>query len=295
MSSNDFLTIVLPALNEEEAVGLVIKELREAGYQRIMLVDGHSVDRTAELAQKEGVKVVLQDGEGKAGAVRTAIREVNTPYFLVMDCDYTYDPEDIKNLLAEREKYDMIIGARTNGRSNISLVNRFGNWVITNAFRYLIGSTLSDVCSGMYLLETEVAKNLNLSAKGFAVEVDIVSQISMNRTVGEVPISFRKRIGKQKLSRWTDGLKIFYSTFLLARRYNPMFMFVYLAFAAGIPASLILLWTILEVLMRGVWNSGYALFGGMLFIVSFQCFMLAAISVLLKRMERRIESRLRRV
>jgi len=289
VDSNGFLTIVLPALNEEEAVGRVIDELRELGYERILLVDGHSVDKTVELAKKRGVMVVPQDGIGKDGAIRTAIDNVETPYFLVMDCDYTYDPRDIDRLLVGREKYDMIIGARSNGRSNISTAHRFGNWAISSTFKYLLGSGLTDVCSGMYLLRTEAVKEINLNNSGFSVEVNIASQMTMRRTVGEVPISYRKRIGEQKLSSWTDGPKILNSVFTIAKRYNPLFLFIYLAFAAGLLATLSLIWTVYDVLARGIWHSGLALFGVMLMIIAFQCFMLAVISVLLKRIERRIE------
>jgi len=285
------LTVVLPALNEEDAIEQVLAELREAGYGRILIVDGHSVDRTVELAAQQGAQVIVQEGTGKAGAIRTAIRRVDTPYLLFMDCDHTYDPKDIRRLLDSIDRYDMVIGTRKEGRSNIATVNRLGDWVITKTFNYLLGADLIDVCSGMYLLRTERAKTLDLTAGGFSVEADIVSQVLMQGPIAQVPVSFRKRLGKAKLARWRDGLRILRSVFILARRHNPMFLFFYLAIGAGLPASLLLLWVAYENLFRGVWHSGYALFGGILILASFQCFTLAAFAVMLKRMERRIERR----
>ena len=291
-SASDGLTIVLPALNEESAVLPVVDELREAGYNRILLVNGHSVDRTVELASQRGVRVITQEGKGKVGAIRTAVRHVETPFLLIMDCDHTYDPRDIGRLVEGIGRYDLVIGSRSNGRSNISMVNRLGNWVITRAFNYLLGADLQDVCSGMYLLKTERARNLELTAGGFSVEADIASQMLMQGPVGQVPVSYRKRLGKAKLARWRDGLGILRSVFVLAKRHNPMFLFFYLAMVAGVLSSSTLLWVVYENVFRGVWHSGYALFGGILLLASFQSFSLAAFAVMLRRMERRIERRL---
>jgi len=60
-------------------------ELREAGYNEILLVDGHSVDRTVELASQRGIQMAAQEGVKKAEAFRIAIRCVDTQSFLIMD------------------------------------------------------------------------------------------------------------------------------------------------------------------------------------------------------------------
>ncbi len=290
-SASEGLTVVLPALNEESAVVPVVDELRATGYNRILLVDGHSTDRTVELALQRGVQVVMQKGTGKANAIQTAASLVQTPYMLVMDCDFTYDPRDVRRLLELSRRYDLVIGTRGSGKSNIPLVNRLGNWVITKAFDYLLGADLQDVCSGMYLLRTERARSLELTAGGFSVEADIASQMLMQGPIGQVPVSYRDRIGKPKLSRLRDGSGILRSVFILARRHNPMFLFFYLALGAGIAGSATLLWVLYENIFRQIWHSGYALFGGILFLFAVQCFTLAAFAVMLKRMERRMEHR----
>ena len=287
--SKELITVVLPALNEEKAVVPVIDELVDAGYKHILMVDGHSTDKTVELALKRGVTVITQTGAGKAGAVWTAIQNVMTPNFVIMDCDYTYNPQDIASLFKSLRENDLVIGVRTDGRSNISLIHMFGNWVIRQTFKYLFGSGLKDVCSGMYLMKTDAAKRMNLASKGFAVEVDIASQILMRGSVGEVPISYRKRIGHQKLSSWADGCRIFFDLFRLTHRHNPMFLFLILTFTAGIPAIFILLQVTLEYLLTRVWHSERAIFGGIALIIAFQAFMVAVVSVVMKRIEKRID------
>ncbi|MCP8309504.1 MAG: glycosyltransferase [archaeon] len=288
MISPDQVTVVLPTLNEEKAIEMVIKEVRSAGFENVLVVDGYSSDRTVDIAKQNGIKVMLQHGRGKAMAMETAVNHVGTPYMLVMDCDYTYDPKEIWLLLNHGEQFDMVIGARRNCRNNIPSMNRFGNWVITKAFNILLGKGLSDVCSGMYLLRTDMAKKLEFSAGGFSVEVEMASQLAMDGSVAEVPVSYRKRVGKQKLSRWRDGLKILFSVLNLARKHNPVLLFSSIAALTSIPATAILLWVLYENLVNHIWHSGYALFGVMLLLLASQGLTVATISVLIKRIERHL-------
>jgi len=76
----------------------------------------------------------------------------------------------------------------------------------------------------MYMLKTEDARHLHFHTSGFNVEVETASQFALEGTVTEVPISYRERIGKQKLSTWRDGISIMSSVFRLARDYNPAFL-----------------------------------------------------------------------
>ncbi len=75
------------------------------------------------------------------------------------------------------------------------------------------------------MLRTEDARHLHFHTSGFNVEVEIASQLAQEGGVTEVPIRYRERIGKQKLSTWRDGISITSSIFRLARDYNPAFLF----------------------------------------------------------------------
>jgi len=284
----DDVTVVLPTLNEEEAIGQVIHELKQAGYRNILVVDGYSTDGTAKVAESNGCFVVFQHSRGKCGAVETAVENVKTRFMLVMDGDCTYDPKDIENFLAHADKYDQIIGVRSNGRGNIPRFNRFGNWLITRAFNVLMGTKLSDVCSGMYLINTDVARGLELNTRGFDVEVEIAAQTAVGGRVTEVPIAYRNRVGRQKLCSWKHGFQIIRTVFGLGRTYNPALVFSVLVALAAIPAFFILGWVAFEIILCGVWHSGYALTGLMLMVLASQGLTIATISVLLRRMEKRI-------
>jgi len=176
--SKDDITVVIPVLNEEEGIEKVIKRVKKEGYINILVVDGYSTDNTVSLAIKNGVNVIFQHGKGKTGAIKTAIEQLNTQFFVVMDGDCTYNPKDIENFLIHARSYDEIIGVRTTGRHNIPFLNRFGNWLINFIFNLLFGTTLNDVCSGMYLLNTGFAKELTFTTNGFDVEVEIAAQVA---------------------------------------------------------------------------------------------------------------------
>ncbi len=286
--SKDDVTVVLPALNEGEAVVAVIDELRQQGYSKILVVDGYSVDNTGELAAEGGVGVIRQVGTGKTGALITAVDYVTTPYMLVMDCDYTYDPSCIESMLNHIGRYDQIIGARMNGRHNIPWLNRIGNRVLSWSFNLLFGVRLRDVCSGIYMLRTEVARHLEFSTGGFDVEAEILSQIASSGRVTEVPVNYRARVGKQKLKSFRNGAVIMTSLIRLAHRYNPVLLYSGILTLALVPALAVLGWVTYERLIHNIWHSGYALFGVMLLLVAGQALAVGTMSLLVKRMEHRI-------
>jgi dolichol-phosphate mannosyltransferase len=288
MVSKDEVTIVIPTLNEAEAIVKVIDELREYGYQNILVIDGYSTDETQSLAGQKGVRVINQVGAGKSGALATAVDHVETEYMLVMDGDYTYDPSCIDRMLAHASGYDEIIGARTIGRQHIPWINRLGNRLVSWIFNLLFGVRLSDVCSGMYLLLTNSTKRLRFTTAGFDAEVEVASQLAYNGRITEVPVNYRPRLGKQKLSSIKDGTVILASIIRLANTHNPVVLYSGVMALASVAAIAILTWVAYERFTKNIWHSGYALFGVMLLVLATQALSVAAISLLIKRSEQRL-------
>ncbi len=282
------ITVVLPTLNEEKAIGKVIDELLSEGYTRILVVDGYSKDKTVEIARSKGAKVIYQKGKGKAGAIKTAIESVETPYILVMDADYTYDPKDIEKLL-RYPGYDEVIGLRKD-RENIPLLHRIGNKIISSTLSLLMGQRISDPCSGMYLLKTESARKLEILSEGFDIEAEIAGEMLIHGKVAEVPISYRKREGEKKLRSWRDGMRILLTVFKVAWLYNPVFFLSAIGSILTIPGIVILIWQLYIRYMYGAekWSFGWAWLGLILLVIGLQAFTVATISLLLKRLERRI-------
>ena len=212
------ITVILPTLNEAEALPKVVEELRAAGYDKILVVDGGSTDGTVEKAKELGLAVVRQEGRGKGMAIRTALLYVDTPYVAVLDADYTYPPKELNKLTPLLRHYDIVLGSR---RGPMPLIYRIGNRLLAAVFRLLFGTDITDPLTGMYVARTDVLRDAALEARHFDVEVDILAKALANGArVAEVPIEYRKRIGKKKLKPW-HGASIALKMLSLAYRLNP--------------------------------------------------------------------------
>ena len=289
------LTVVIPTLNEAGAIGKVIDELREYGYNNILVVDGHSDDGTVEIAREKGAYVILQEGRGKADAIRTAIRHVKTPYVVVMDGDYTYDPAYIKAMLEVIKDADEVIGARIYGRENIPLLNRFGNWIITKAFNLLFGTKLRDVCSGMWMTRTEVLREMLPETRGFSIEVEVAANIASSAgLIKEVPIRYRRRIGKPKLKR-VHGFGILKDVIKLSWAYSPVFFIFAIGSLILLPSLCVLAWVAFELFFFGVKHHVWAIIGIIGAGVGITSLLLSIMALYLKRLEYRIMSKLKKL
>lgn len=287
------VTVVIPTLNESAAIGKVIDGLRAEGYGNILVVDGQSTDGTVEIAREKGATVAMQHGPGKAGALKTAIGIVRTPYMVVMDGDDTYKAADVQSLLIYAREFDEVIGARTRGRENIPAINRLGNWIISRVFKLLFGAPITDVLSGMYLLNTAKAREMETTSASFDIEVEIASAMASGGRITQVPISYGKRLGDQKL-RPAHGGRILSTLFWMAYYNNPVVLFGGIVSLAAIPATGILLWVLFEGVFLGVWHSVYAIFGVALFLLASQAGAIALVSLIVKRSERRLSNLLSR-
>ncbi|GIU71758.1 MAG: hypothetical protein KatS3mg003_1237 [Candidatus Nitrosocaldaceae archaeon] len=220
---NKLVTIVIPTKNEENAIESVIDELHDLGFANILVVDGYSTDKTVDLAKKKGARVIHQFGSGKTGALKTAIDNVTTPYMVVIDGDYTYDPSNIYELLRYADTHAEVIGVRVpTSPESMSRLHKFGNKVLTFVFNLLLGVNISDLCSGLYVLRTDVARRLRFEGSGFDVEAEIAAQIAVMDKIAEVPVNYRPRLGKEKLSTWRHGFTILRSIIKFGIKYRIM-------------------------------------------------------------------------
>jgi len=285
------VTVVVPTLNEAGAISQVIEEIREEGYNNIIVVDGYSTDTTDRIAFGNGVKLTYQHGIGKAGGVKTALELAKTPYVVFMDGDGTYDPKDIWRLINHADRYVHVIGRRD--RKHIDRLHRFGDWLISKLFSVLFGVKVEDVCSGMYLLETEQARRYNIEEPGFVVEIELAAQSAMSQQLTEVPINYRPRIGIRKLNTWRDGRAIISAAFKLAWKYNPILVYGALGALLVIPAVSILASVAAEYFARSTWHLGWALLSAFLLIVAAQTLTLLGVSLVNKQTERRLVHEMR--
>lgn len=232
MSTDNHISILLPALDEAETIGRVIgkipkNELANLGYSvDIVVVDGHSKDMTCQIAASMGARLLKQEGIGKGNAVRTAFEDFDGRYLFMLDADDTYDPREILRMLPPLESgsYDVMMGSRLNGsitKGAMSRLNFIGNVALTQTANILFpnGHKVSDVCTGMWGFTDEVIHALDLQSPSFDIEAEMYAKcVKHGFNVGEINIAYGRRMNTNKLSALKDGAKIWFR--LLMERIN---------------------------------------------------------------------------
>jgi glycosyltransferase involved in cell wall biosynthesis len=221
--------VVLPALNEESTIGLVIDEVPKEDLERkgysvsVIVIDNGSTDRTGEIAREKGAKVIVEAARGKGRAVRAGFRAAKCDFVFMLDADYTYPATHIMQMLeALEDGYDVVMGSRIKGdmgEGAMSTMNLVGNRLLAMLANALYGTRISDPCTGCWGLRHAVAEGLNLSADGFDIEANMLTEIARDgHTVTEIPIHYRRRATPPKLNSLRDGLRI--GRMLVATRFR---------------------------------------------------------------------------
>lgn len=209
------ITILMPALNEEESIGRTIalipdEKLKEAGYDyEVLVVDGGSRDNTSEAARSMGAKV-LSSEKGYGRQYRLGFENAQGEIIVTADSDCSYPMEEIPELLniLITENLDFISTNRFAFMDHDSMlpVNRFGNRVLTFIANLLFSFSLKDSQSGMWIFRKAILEKINLTSNGMSLSQEIKIKAFSNFKSREVDSSYRKRIGKVKLRIFIDGL-----------------------------------------------------------------------------------------
>lgn len=213
------VTILLPAKNEEDGIeatfeGLPLERLGELGYPfEILVADGRSHDRTREVAERHGARVIQQLGTGKGRAVRNALDVAKGDYVVMLDADATYPANAIPAFVALLDAgYDVVMGSRFRGAIDdgaMKRVNRVGNHGLSWLASALYGRRCTDVCTGMWAFRRDTIRALGLTATHFEVEAELFARAARTKLrIVEVPIRYARREGVTKLGSVGDGLKI---------------------------------------------------------------------------------------
>lgn len=213
------VSIILPALNEAETVGLIIDEipkewLEESGYKvRVVVVDNGSSDDTARIAKERGAELIVEPRRGKGRAMMTGFKACNTDFIFMIDADYTYPATYIPVMLdLLQDGSHVVIGSRLKGKIEkgaMSRLNIIGNHLLTLMANILYQCKTSDLCTGLWGFRGEILKGLKLSADGFDLEAELFIQLARGRhSITQVPITYRRRPTKQKLQSLRDGFRI---------------------------------------------------------------------------------------
>jgi glycosyltransferase involved in cell wall biosynthesis len=207
------LTVSMITMNEEGAVAKVIRDIqRVAPDAEVLLVDS-SKDRTAEIAQELGARVIKQfPPRGYGPAMDRAVREASGDVVITLDCDDTYPVEVIPELMKLIEQgYDLVNTTRVWRRPKaMPFANFLANRVFALGARVLHGLKTTDVHSGMRAYRKAMIDKVQWIAKGAALPVDMyVIPHRMGYRVAEIPIDYRERIGTTTLHRFSSTVWTF--------------------------------------------------------------------------------------
>ena len=288
----DEVCILIPTLNEAPTIGSVIKEFQQLGYRHIFIADGHSTDKTLEIARGLGVTVKTQTGKGKGEAIIEALEQVKQPYVILVDGDGTYTAKDAEKLLRPLYLgFDHAIGDRLNtaDRGAFNFLNHTGNVLINFLFKIAHGSDLHDILSGYRAFTMDSLRAMRLKEKGFGIETEMtVEAVRNGQRIMVVPVHYRKRIGtRTKLDPVYDGVKIITTIYRLAKVNNPIFYFGLMGIVLSLAGMVVGVYVVLE-WFKGINHFPMTILTVLLIMVGFEIFMFGVISDLLLSFHREI-------
>jgi dolichol-phosphate mannosyltransferase len=219
-------------LNEEDAIAEVIGEFKKMGFDEILVIDGHSRDRTRERADEAGAKVVVQREKGKGQALKEAFSLIEADYIVMIDGDGTYLPAEVRLLLDPifEGKADHVMGNRFGNlqKGALTRLNSAGNRLINFFFRLIYNVPLNDILTGYRAFTREGVRRLDLTMPGFEIETEMtVDSVKKGLAIAEVPVTYRARTTgtKTKLNPIMDGARIVATIYRMAKTHNPLFYF----------------------------------------------------------------------
>ena len=201
--------LVVAALNEESGIGPTLTEFLDSfDYPRVLVVDGHSRDRTVEIAKNLGADIAFQDSMGKGNAIAKALEhlDLDVKYVVLTDADHTYPGEyvpEMIDILERNPDVGMVCGDRFSGKVDVGAVRGsfyFGNRLLAFAHSVFNGVCLRDPLTGLRVIRADVLRDWAVKSQGFDIEVELNLLVERRgyRTV-EVPIRYRERLGEKKL------------------------------------------------------------------------------------------------
>lgn len=205
------VVVVIPALDEEESLPQVLASIPRAWCHRVVVADNGSSDGTAAAAREGGALVVHEPRRGYGAACLAGVRQAGEADILVfLDADNSDDPRELPLLVAPllRKEADLVIGSRTLGRRERGALlphARLGNAVAGLLVRLLLGTRITDL-GPFRALTAEAYRRIAPTHPGYGFPMQTQARaIALGLRVVEVPVSYRRRLGRSKISGTLRG------------------------------------------------------------------------------------------
>jgi glycosyltransferase involved in cell wall biosynthesis len=205
------IAVIIPALNEEDSIGLVLDAIPPALQAQVVVVDNGSTDATARIAREHGARVVEEVERGYGAACLAGIAAAGDADVLVfLDGDFSDDPSLLPQLLAPilEGRADLVIGSRMLGEQEpgaLPLHSVFGNWLAGKILTHLYGQPTTDL-GPFRAIRRAALEGLAMSDRGLGWTMEMQAKAArLGIPVIEVPVPYRKRVGRSKITGTVSG------------------------------------------------------------------------------------------
>ncbi len=200
---------VILARNEEPTIQAIIRATQPFVH-RVVVVDGHSTDRTAAMAEAAGAQVLHDRGRGKGDGIRTAIESLDAQVLVFIDADGSHDPRDIPQMVQPilDDQADMVVGSRGRGGSDelhgdlYKLLRMIGSDIILLAINYRWNVRLTDSQNGFRAIRTSAARSLRLRSDITTIEQEMTMKcLRHGFRIAEIPThEYARHFGQSVIS-----------------------------------------------------------------------------------------------
>lgn len=213
-----FLTIMIAALNEEKNIEKVVREclsLKNIKSEVLVIIDSKTTDRTKDVAEKAGAKVIhTGEWKGKGYALKAAQKYIKGEYVVQIDADYQFLPREIPKLIAALQNgFDVALGSRHEKGSkvengSVTRFRDFGNYLLSAAATIAAGQRISDVLAGFKAFKTNVLKEVDFREVHYGYEAEeVIKAARKGYRIKNIPIEYRKRLdGRSNVIPLKHGL-----------------------------------------------------------------------------------------
>ena len=218
------ISVIIPAYNEEDSIGLVLDALPQNLIHEIIVVDNNSTDDTARSASEKGARVVAEKRRGYGSACLKGISELDNPDIVVfLDGDFSDYPEEIIQLVEpiESGKKDFVLGSRMlipESRSALLPQSRYGNQLAVFLMRLFFRHQYTDL-GPFRAIRYESLQAIAMQDTNFGWTVEMqIKAVKKGLRILEIPVKYRERVGVSKITGTFSGTikagtKIIYTIF----------------------------------------------------------------------------------
>ncbi|NEQ64719.1 MAG: glycosyltransferase family 2 protein [Symploca sp. SIO2D2] len=234
------ISVIIPALNEENSIVLTVKEVLRVLASldmmdaEVIIIDDGSSDSTGKLATEAGAKVIRHPHNmGYGFSLKTGIKAARFDTIVITDADGTYPIEAIPKLLEEYEKgFNLVVGSRTGRYYRESLLKMPLRIVLRWLVEFVVGHSVPDINSGLRVFsKQDILPYFNHLCDSFSFTTSMTLAYSMTKKfLTYIPITYHKRIGKTKVRLLRDSLRTLQYIVQAALYYNPLKIFIVLCF-----------------------------------------------------------------